>query len=111
MWNPNQAENKRRYYYTHIKAKAQRTNEICKAMPCQLAFYRTCTEGKNLLLVHSCTFYKQLDFKKGLIITLLININFLYMDFDGSEQMNEASKVSLFISLNIWVVNILKKKS
>lgn len=70
-------------------------------MPCQLEFYPTCTEGSNLLLAHSCTFYKQLDFKKGIVIRLIININFLYRDFDGSEQTNEGSKIS-FISCNIW---------
>lgn len=95
MWNPNQAENKRSYYYIHIKAKAQRTNEMRKAVPCQLEFHRIFTEGSNLLLVHSSTLYKQLDFKKGIVIRLIININSLYRGFDGTEQTSEASKISL----------------
>lgn len=86
------------------RLKAQRINQMRRAVPCQLEFYPTCTEGSNLLLVHSCIFYKQLDFKKGIVIRLITNINFLYRDFDGSEQTNEATKISL-ISCNIWAVN------
>lgn len=30
------------------------------------------------------------------------------MDFDGAEQANEATKASLFTSINIWVIDTLK---